>query len=469
MECEKCGQHIYCPADYLDRQIHCPACSASIVARPAKLKLASAAPAQPKLPLPIPMPPPIHLARTPAPAGESSKRDFKVAGPRMAKPALGIGGASQVKRRTTLGAVCVAVLSGAVLSIYGIHTHEQNRAREQEAIRVKAEQTHLAEQEEEAKRSEMEAEQERQRVAAEQENERTRLAQEQEQKRPAELEHERLLSQLPVALSSNNFVELSFGKGELLDFDSEGIHLYIEGRPARRPWDVLTDDDAKVLLRTPKGFAAATTFGPKASSLADDDGSDLRQQMRQIWRQGSTLKERFITRMEILGICDAYNRARARFVAASANSLAYGAAAQKAKDAADQAAAQRAVGSYYALSPSARQSYVSGVSPFASPSSLLENLAANQIMSASGKPDYAKANEYSQIANAQATGAATAESALNGYVTKLSELRFHLPDSGEFPVIPPMNLRGEIAAELNANLPPPILTNAPSATTNNPP
>ncbi|MGA3179047.1 MAG: hypothetical protein ABSF38_01745 [Verrucomicrobiota bacterium] len=476
--CLHCGQQIEFPASAIGDTVQCAYCSKQIVlqgpvAGATDRKLV---PVSLKSPSPIRVSLPVHLARPAASVGGPYKRDFKVAGSRVAKPGLGVGGASGAKRQTTLAIVSVAVLLGAILSIYGIHIHEQKRAREQEAARSKAEQTRLA-MEEAAKRSAAEAEQERARVAMEEENEakrvaqaeeneRAQLAQAQEQKRLAELEQERILSQLPVALASNNFVELSFSKGELLDFDSEGIHLYTEDRPVRFPWAMLTEDDANILLRTPKGFEATTAFGSKANLPADDDASDLRQQMRKIWRQGSTLKERFTTRMEILGICDEYNRARARYITASANSLAYDAAARKAKDQADQAAAQQRAGSFYALSPSARQSYLGGVSPFDSTSSLLQNLAANQIMSASSKPDYNKANLDSQAASAQAAGAVTVENALDGYVGRLAGLGFNLPNNGEYPIIPPMNLRREIAAELNANLLPSALTSAPSAPAN---
>lgn len=87
-------------------------------------------------------------------------------------------------------------------------------------------------------------------------------------------------------------------------------------------------------------------------------------------------------------------------------------------------------------------------------------------MSASSKPDYNKANLDSQAASAQAAGAVTVENALDGYVGRLAGLGFNLPNNGEYPIIPPMNLRREIAAELNANLLPSALTSAPSAPAN---
>lgn len=223
------------------------------------------------------------------------------------------------------------------------------------------------------------------------------------------------------------------------------------------------------------GFAAVTRFGPEANIPTDFDGSDLEQQMRKIWRQGNTLKERFITRMEILGICERYNKARARYFGASASSVAFDAAAKKAKDQADQAVANRSAGmsagSFLALTPSAQNYARTGISG-SSPSSLLEAMAVNQLMSASARsaiPDYSKANQDSKFAAAQSAAAATAGIEVKEYIAKLAKLGFKLRDSGAYPIIPPMNLRREIAVELNSNPTPSTLTNTPSLERNTPP
>jgi flagellar motility protein MotE (MotC chaperone) len=375
--------------------------------------------------------------------------------------------------RRNLVAIAVFVVAsfGGILAI---HSYDQKLARAQEAVRVKAEQSRIAQ--EEAKRAEMEAAQEQKRLAQEKENEQRRmeqerenaqkrLAEEQEQMRLAEREQERILSQIPVILSSNDFVVLSFGQGTLFDCNAVGL-LFRENRlDAHTPWAMLTEEDAKAVIRTPTGFEAVTRFGPKANTPTDFEGSDLEQQMRKIWHQGNTLKERLITRMEILGICEDYNKARARYFAASASSAAYDAAARKATNVANQTAAKNRAGSFYALTSAAQQDYASGRFGGSS-SDLLRQMAASQVMSASGRLDYSKANQYSRMSGAQSAGATTAERELDEYITRLAELGLQLTDSGAYPTIPPMNLRREIAVELNSNPMPATPTNAPSVGTN---
>jgi hypothetical protein len=380
--------------------------------------------------------------------------------------------------------VFVAVLFGGFLAIHGSH---QKMAREQEAIRVKTEQRRLA-QEAESKRLEMEAAQEQERLAQEQEQEQNRLAQakeqeqrrlaqEQEQKRLAEMEQERILSQIPVVLSSNNVVLLSVGEGELFDVTSEGVLFCENRRDPRTPWSVLTEADAKAVLRTPMGFAAVTAFAAKTKIPTDFYVSDLEQQMRQIWRQGNTLKERMITRMEILGIFEKYYKARARYFGDIDRRLADDAEARKAKDQADQAVAHRgtgmSAGQFFAMTPSARQYYLNeraggGPNILGSSSDLLEQMAVHQMVSASASADASaasadnsKADRYSKLSVAAAADEAIAEGELYGYVAQLAELGFKLPHDRGFLNIPPMNLRREIVVELNSNPMPSALTNTP--------
>jgi hypothetical protein len=382
--------------------------------------------------------------------------------------------ASASKYVAAIALFIVLTLAG----IFAIHSYDQSMARAWETGRAKAEQQRIAE-EKESERIEMEAEQDRARLAQEREQEekrleeakdqeQKRLAAEAEQKRLAEIEQERILSQIPVVLNSNNFVVLSFGKGTLWDCNGDGI-LFRENRLDRpAPWAMLTEADARALLGTQKGFDAATQFDPKGNTNFGDP--DLEQQMGKIWRQGQTPKERLATRMEILGIFEKYNKVRARYFAALASSAGHEAAAQEAKHEADDAATQKKFSSFMTLSPSVRESYANGPSSllFDSPSEMLGYVAANQIMSASGRPDYTKANQYSQVSSTQSAYATTAEIELNECLVRLAKLGLQLSDSAAYPIIPPMNLRREIVLELNSNSIPSARTNVTSTDTNAP-
>jgi len=367
--------------------------------------------------------------------------------------------------------VFFAVLSGG---IFAIHSYHEKEARAQEAARVKTEQRRLA-QEEESKRIEMEAEQERARVAQEQEQEEKRLAEakdqeqkrlahEAEQKRLAEMEQERILSQIPVVLNSNNFVVLSFGKGTLWDCNGDGLQFRENRLDPRTPWAMLTEADARAVLGTQEGFDAATQFDPKGNTNFDDP--DLAQQLGTIWRQGQTLNERLTTRMEILGICEKYNKTRARYIAASVSSVGYDVAAQKAKQQANDAdRAYRAAYDEVAQIANQQADIVAAYAPIPSLSPHLAYVRPNmpgsstgmldfQIMgaaSASSSQDRTKANQYSQASSTQSAYATTAEGDLNECLVRLAKLGLKLTDSGAYPIIPPMNLRREIALELNSN------------------
>src|SRR5689334_900893 len=64
-------------------------------------------------------------------------------------------------------------------------------------------------------------------------------------------------------LATNTFVALSFGAGEIVHFDSQGIILKDEDHLLpRTSWDAITERDAGLLLRTPKVFEGATVLGP---------------------------------------------------------------------------------------------------------------------------------------------------------------------------------------------------------------
>jgi len=192
--------------------------------------------------------------------------------------------------------------------------------------------------------------------------------------------------------------------------------------------------------------------------------------------------------MEILGICEKYNKARARYFAASASSVAHDAAAQKAKRQADDAATKSSgvsltdinlrAAAEAGVTPSEMQSsHNAGLhsSPYplgVGATGLLaeyDRLAENQIMSARGRPDYTKANQYSRMSSTQSGVASTAESQLNEYLARLADLGFKVADSAMYPVIPPMNLRREIVLELNSNSIPSARTKLPSTDTNAPP
>src|SRR4051812_605796 len=73
------------------------------------------------------------------------------------------------------------------------------------------------------------------------------------------------------ALFTNNFVELTAAKGELIHFNNEGIVLKSEDGKIqpRLEWLALTDFDCKGLLLTPKLFSAVTSFRAPTSNPID--------------------------------------------------------------------------------------------------------------------------------------------------------------------------------------------------------
>gem|GEM_PF-3824891 len=119
-------------------------------------------------------------------------------------------------------------------------------------------------------------------------------------------------------LSSNNYVNLTVGKGEIISIDHIGVVLRTDdGNYPRIKWEQLGKDDLSILLATPKVFAALTTFGSTKTVFnpaANYNSSTFEQQLRMIWFRGNSLVGRIQARLMIFELFKKYQESRANFI-----------------------------------------------------------------------------------------------------------------------------------------------------------
>ena len=396
-------------------------------------------------------------------------------------------------KRNLFGLLVILMLTVLVVAGVAVLRQQYQKTRIARQQHIEAEQRRRAFEVEQQRNEE--ADREQKRIAAEKEAERRALELQEREKQlaiqrreAAEREAERVLSQLPVRLSSNNIVSCSFGKGEIIHLNADGFLIKTDDKILPRiEWNTVAEEDVSTLLRTPKTFQAATLFNLNSNDatngVSEGDGSELEQQMRRIWHAGRSLKERFITRILILALCRQYNETRNRYVVAVSKSRNYSVAAgearQRVRTTRTQAAQVAAVANEVA----------EPIPPAYSTSDLLRQAAVNQIVNNNGgrlnlgqlmsmdgeSRAYAqtfaqnyeikrsvsiandrvadaqnKLNQYGRLASINTTAAEDSAEKLTVYVNALTEAGFRFPGSLSFLPIPPMNMRQEVAAELNA-------------------
>jgi hypothetical protein len=252
-----------------------------------------------------------------------------------------------------------------------------------------------------------------------------------------------------VGLLSNNVVELSFGSGAIVQFDLNGLILRGEhGLLPRTPWNLITEDDVRVLLKAPKVFDALASYGYTNTKVLPIAAPTFgwEKQISAIWTEGKSLREKVITRIVILRLCSECNQARSAYLGTLAASRQYAAKSAQAKVQAEEAARPRA-GQFLALSSEGQVDYLTG-RVGGSSGDLLRQLAVNQIMNRA--PDYSQAAQLAKMSTSSAGSANIVQGKMRYCLTNLANIGVTLPSNGDGPFAPAMNLKRDLVMEINS-------------------
>jgi hypothetical protein len=270
------------------------------------------------------------------------------------------------------------------------------------------------------------------------------------------------LENLPqVSLSSNNYVKITGGEGELILVDSDGVLLRGEDSHYDKiKWEQISDDDMRVLLLMPKIFSAVAAFGsakfnPDLGSKNNYDPSILEQSLRALWSRGNSLQGRIKARLTVFDFFQKYNESRANFLKykysgeilrAASKSLATreSQAWHNSMNASEYEDAENWV-TYHPgdLSDYSRQAFgIINANIGKNPDSASADKDLNKIIDLTTKFD-AQSKSFWSLAQ-------PAGSDMFLYANKLNAIGFTINTKAPFLAIPTINIPQEIVAELNS-------------------
>lgn len=258
---------------------------------------------------------------------------------------------------------------------------------------------------------------------------------------------------LPVP--TNNVVELSHGKGEVIVFDAKGVSIKLGGGYKRIPMKDLTESDLRALLETAKGYQAVTGFKAVWPRSAGSEGFEVK--LDDFWARGTTLQGKISARFALFEHLRGYNATVATYSAqvghtAGAIGRASGATAtaSNAESAADAAANRADAADSVKRDAAILGSSAKRIIGVSSSGAKKEAKAADQAFKAAEQAENAAFGAAIAAQNAAINNAARARTTLAECGTReaaLISLGFPLSKSDSYGLIPSLSATQAIDME----------------------